>query len=126
MFACQEGYILNGSATVTCQENRTWTQFPTCVEDPGNGNVVMTPVLRMSNDGKSYFNLCSFSQQHVLHQTHRPTHISYLFWEKDIHTEDTMKEPKLSSYVSLEQTILIVTGYAGLVVGAKRTHVQVM
>ena len=40
--------------------------------------------------------------------------------------EDTTKEHKPFSFVFLVQTILIVTASAELVVGAERTHAQVM
>ena len=35
-FQCRFGYVINGPATVTCQEDRTWTEFPTCEPDPSN------------------------------------------------------------------------------------------
>ena len=27
---CDRGYVIKGSATVTCQSNRDWTALPTC------------------------------------------------------------------------------------------------
>ena len=34
-FRCRNGYRINGSATVTCQNDGTWSTFPTCEANPG-------------------------------------------------------------------------------------------
>ena len=39
-FTCRPGFTIIGSATVTCQNNGSWSELPICEENEGNFNIV--------------------------------------------------------------------------------------